>query len=90
MLSNARGSTPTVFLITDGAVEDERQICNSVKNSLKDGGSKCPRIYTFGIGNGATENFPVKTWLVSYDHKQILLRFHISLSTDDFRVASHN
>lgn len=51
MLSNARGSTPILFLITDGAVEDERQICDLMRNHLKDGESKRLRIFTFGIGN---------------------------------------
>lgn len=51
MLSNARDSTPIIFLVTDGAVEDERQICEVVNNHLAERGPKCPRIYTFGIGN---------------------------------------
>lgn len=51
MLVNSRGSTPMIFLVTDGAVEDERQICDVVNNHKAEMGSKCPRIYTFGIGN---------------------------------------
>lgn len=51
MLSNSCGSVPIIFLVTDGAVEDERQICNEMKSRLTDGESICPRIYTFGIGN---------------------------------------
>ncbi|KAG7988569.1 hypothetical protein I3843_03G193500 [Carya illinoinensis] len=50
MLSNVRGSVPIIFLVTDGAVEDERHICDTMKNCLKDGRPMCPRIYTFGIG----------------------------------------
>ncbi|KAF5481676.1 hypothetical protein F2P56_002313 [Juglans regia] len=50
MLSNVRGSVPIIFLVTDGAVEDERRICDTMKNCLKDGRPMCPRIYTFGIG----------------------------------------
>ncbi|KAL5572333.1 hypothetical protein UlMin_021930 [Ulmus minor] len=50
MLSNARGSTPIVFLVTDGAVEDERHICDVMKTHLTNNKSKCPRIYSFGIG----------------------------------------
>ncbi|XP_041005433.1 uncharacterized protein LOC121250378 isoform X1 [Juglans microcarpa x Juglans regia] len=50
MLSNVRGSVPIIFLVTDGAVEDERHICDAMKNCLKDGRPMCPRIYTFGIG----------------------------------------
>jgi hypothetical protein len=52
MLSNVRGSVPIIFLVTDGSVEDERHICDTMKNSLRDGRPICPRIYTFGIGNG--------------------------------------
>lgn len=51
MLTNSRGSIPIIFLVTDGAVEDERQICDAMKSRLTNGGSICPRIYTFGIGN---------------------------------------
>jgi len=52
MLSNVHGSIPIIFLVTDGAVEDERHICDAMKNCLTDGRPICPRIYTFGIGNG--------------------------------------
>ena len=52
MLSNVRGSVPIIFLVTDGAVEDERHICDTMKNYLRDGRPICPRIFTFGIGNG--------------------------------------
>lgn len=51
MLSNTSGSIPMIFLITDGAVEDERNICDQMKKRLKNSGSLCPRIHTFGIGN---------------------------------------
>jgi len=50
MLSNAQNSVPIIFLVTDGTVEDERQICAMVKNRMINGESICPRIYTFGIG----------------------------------------
>jgi hypothetical protein len=50
MLSGARSSVPIIFLVTDGTVEDERQICATVKNHMINGDSICPRIYTFGIG----------------------------------------
>lgn len=52
MVSNTRGSIPVIFLVTDGAVEDERHICDVMKSHLTGGGSICPRICTFGIGNG--------------------------------------
>ncbi|XP_044472006.1 von Willebrand factor A domain-containing protein DDB_G0286969 isoform X3 [Mangifera indica] len=50
MLSNTHGSIPTIFLVTDGAVENERHICDMMKSHLTNGGSICPHIYTFGIG----------------------------------------
>ena len=50
MLSAAQSSVPIIFLVTDGTVEDERQICTMVKNHMINGDSICPRIYTFGIG----------------------------------------
>jgi len=50
MLSNIQSSVPIIFLVTDGTVEDERQICAMVKNRMINGESICPRIYTFGIG----------------------------------------
>ncbi|KAF2287109.1 hypothetical protein GH714_038220 [Hevea brasiliensis] len=42
-------SVPVIFLVTDGAVEDERHICELVQSHLTGKGSICPRIYTFGI-----------------------------------------
>ncbi|XP_047334557.1 uncharacterized protein LOC124938203 [Impatiens glandulifera] len=50
ILSNTHNSIPMIFLVTDGAVEDERKICDYVKSQLTNRGSICPRIYTFGIG----------------------------------------
>lgn len=52
MLSNSNGSLPIIFLVTDGAVEDERQICDVIKKRLASDNAISPRIYTFGIGNG--------------------------------------
>uniref|UniRef100_A0A5B7AK45 Putative inter alpha-trypsin inhibitor, heavy chain 4 n=1 Tax=Davidia involucrata TaxID=16924 RepID=A0A5B7AK45_DAVIN len=57
MLSNTRGSIPIIFLITDGAVEDERHICDIMKSHLTNQGSICPRIYTFGIGSFCNHYF---------------------------------
>uniref|UniRef100_A0A2N9I5N7 VWFA domain-containing protein n=1 Tax=Fagus sylvatica TaxID=28930 RepID=A0A2N9I5N7_FAGSY len=57
MLSNVRGSVPIIFLVTDGSVEDERHICDTMKNSLRDGRPICPRIYTFGIGSFCNHYF---------------------------------
>jgi hypothetical protein len=52
MLSKSGGSIPFIFLVTDGAVEDERHICDIMKSHITGGGSIHPRICTFGIGNG--------------------------------------
>jgi hypothetical protein len=38
------------FLVTDGSVENERQICDMIKNHMINGESISPRIYTLGIG----------------------------------------
>ncbi|KAI3447228.1 hypothetical protein Pfo_003893 [Paulownia fortunei] len=50
MLSDSRNSIPIIFLITDGAVEDERHICDIVKSQLTNRKNVSPRIYTLGIG----------------------------------------
>lgn len=50
MLCNTRDAIPMVFLITDGSVEDERQICDAMSSLLTNQGSICPRVHTFGIG----------------------------------------
>lgn len=52
MLSGSQQSVPMIFFLTDGAVENERQICEVMIKQLKNQGSGiCPRVYTFGIGN---------------------------------------
>ncbi|XP_028763232.1 uncharacterized protein LOC114721563 [Neltuma alba] len=44
-------SIPLIFLVTDGAVENEREICNFFKGYVTSRQSICaPRICTFGIG----------------------------------------
>ncbi|XP_076926622.1 uncharacterized protein LOC143589862 isoform X2 [Bidens hawaiensis] len=48
---------PLIFLITDGAAEDEKDICNIIKDKLMDGGLNCPRICTFGIGSYCNHYF---------------------------------
>lgn len=50
MLSKAGGSLPIILLITDGAVEDEKDICEAINARLVKGGLTTPRISTFGIG----------------------------------------
>lgn len=51
MLQNLQGYVPYIFLITDGAVNDERGICRLMQTALSQGGSAAPRISTFGIGD---------------------------------------
>ncbi|KAJ8441132.1 hypothetical protein Cgig2_006961 [Carnegiea gigantea] len=51
MVSHGSNSISFIFLITDGAVENERDICNLVKvYCTKETGLAFPRISTFGIG----------------------------------------
>lgn len=62
MLSNSSSnssSIPIIFLVTDGTVEDERQICEAVKSYISSNReSIClPRIYTFGIGKYCNHYF---------------------------------
>ncbi|KAK4854618.1 hypothetical protein QYF36_026815 [Acer negundo] len=57
MLTDTRGSIPIIFLVTDGAVEDDRRICDLMKSRLTNGGPICPRIYTFGIGSYCNHYF---------------------------------
>lgn len=57
LLSDASESIPLIFLITDGSVEDEREICNVMKGYLTSGGSVSPRICTFGIGLNCNHYF---------------------------------
>ncbi|KAK1434253.1 hypothetical protein QVD17_11173 [Tagetes erecta] len=57
MVGKTGESIPLIFLITDGAVEDEKDICNIVKDRLMDGGLNCPRICTFGIGSYCNHYF---------------------------------
>ncbi|KAM7253638.1 hypothetical protein ACFE04_021792 [Oxalis oulophora] len=51
LLSDTTDSVPLIFLITDGTVEDEREICKYAKEQLAANRSSIsPRICTFGIG----------------------------------------
>lgn len=54
LLRKSSDSVPLIFLVTDGAVEDERGICNFVKSYVTSGQSvRTPRICTFGIGKNS-------------------------------------
>eukprot|EP00268_Persea_americana_P016698 TRINITY_DN17925_c0_g1_i4.p1 TRINITY_DN17925_c0_g1~~TRINITY_DN17925_c0_g1_i4.p1 ORF type:complete len:720 (+),score=86.74 TRINITY_DN17925_c0_g1_i4:439-2598(+) len=57
MLSNCHDSVPHIFLITDGAVEDERNICQTMKTNITSRGSMSPCISTFGIGSYCNHYF---------------------------------
>ncbi|MFS7974618.1 putative von Willebrand factor, type A, von Willebrand factor A-like domain superfamily [Helianthus anomalus] len=57
MVGNTGETIPFIFLITDGAVEDERDICTMIKDHLTEGETDCPRICTFGIGSYCNHYF---------------------------------
>lgn len=57
MLSKSQDSIPSVILITDGAVEDERKICDHLKTKLADKKTISPRIHTFGVGSFCNHYF---------------------------------
>uniref|UniRef100_A0A0E0GP04 VWFA domain-containing protein n=1 Tax=Oryza nivara TaxID=4536 RepID=A0A0E0GP04_ORYNI len=57
LLSNSHNALPQIFLVTDGSVEDERNICRNVKEQLATRGSKSPRISTFGLGSYCNHYF---------------------------------
>lgn len=56
MASQSADSIPVIFLITDGTVEDEKEICNAIKGQLQHG-EVSPRISTFGIGTYCNHYF---------------------------------
>ena len=51
LLSSVHDALPQIYLITDGSVDDEHNICQTMKTEITNRGSKCPRISTFGLGN---------------------------------------
>ncbi|CAL9063682.1 uncharacterized protein LOC103987694 [Musa acuminata AAA Group] len=57
LLSSTKNSIPQIFLITDGAVENERNICQTLKTHLENSGSISPRISTFGVGSYCNHYF---------------------------------
>ncbi|CAI0473152.1 unnamed protein product [Linum tenue] len=60
LLAETTNSIPLIFLVTDGTVDDEREICNFVKASLASastGTSITPRICTFGVGSFCNHYF---------------------------------
>ncbi|KAI3772763.1 hypothetical protein L6452_03956 [Arctium lappa] len=58
MLSKTSKSVPMVFFVTDGAVENGREICEVIQKQLQNKGSDLsPRINTFGIGSICNHHF---------------------------------
>ncbi|CAA7394968.1 unnamed protein product [Spirodela intermedia] len=57
MLSKTTNSIPHVCFITDGAVEEERSICSTMRAYVNNKGSISPRISTFGIGSYCNHYF---------------------------------
>ncbi|KAL3637787.1 hypothetical protein CASFOL_018235 [Castilleja foliolosa] len=57
MFSKTGISLPIIFLITDGAIEDEKDICVAMSGHLMKGGLNTPRICTFGIGSYCNHYF---------------------------------
>ncbi|KAL2939803.1 Inter-alpha-trypsin inhibitor heavy chain H4, partial [Bienertia sinuspersici] len=68
MLSDTQNSLPIVFLITDGAVDDERRICNAAKSRLSNMKSISPRINTFGIGLYCNHYFLRMLAMIGHGH----------------------
>ncbi|CAM0906736.1 unnamed protein product [Alopecurus aequalis] len=50
LLSSVHDVLPQIFLMTDGSVDDEHNICQTMQTELISRGSKSPRISTFGLG----------------------------------------
>ncbi|XP_026447079.1 inter-alpha-trypsin inhibitor heavy chain H4-like isoform X3 [Papaver somniferum] len=70
MLSNVfdSDSIPHIFLITDGSVENEKHICELIRNQVTTKGSRFPRISTFGIGTHCNHYFLQMLALISKGH----------------------
>ncbi|XP_066398096.1 uncharacterized protein [Miscanthus floridulus] len=57
LLSSVHDTLPQIYLITDGSVDDEHNICQTTKTELTNRGSKSPRISTFGLGSYCNHYF---------------------------------
>ncbi|TVT97733.1 hypothetical protein EJB05_57008 [Eragrostis curvula] len=57
LLSSAHDALPQIYLMTDGSVDDEHNICQTMKTELNNRGSKSPRISTFGLGSYCNHYF---------------------------------
>ncbi|XP_042000549.1 uncharacterized protein LOC121750142 isoform X2 [Salvia splendens] len=67
LLDNSN-SIPIIFLITDGAVEDEINICGTVRNQLTNYKNISPRIYTLAIGKFCNHYFLRQLAMTSHGH----------------------
>ncbi|ONK65383.1 uncharacterized protein A4U43_C07F36540 [Asparagus officinalis] len=56
-LSEYHESLPHIFLVTDGSVEGERDICCAMRDYVTNKGPMAPRICTFGIGTYCNHYF---------------------------------
>ncbi|MCE3051160.1 hypothetical protein HAX54_049015 [Datura stramonium] len=68
MFSYTQQHMPIIFLVTDGAVEDERHICDILKSHLMQNQMTCPRLYTFGIGLFCNHYFLRMLAVMSHGH----------------------
>ncbi|KAL6855884.1 hypothetical protein ACP4OV_018686 [Aristida adscensionis] len=57
LLSSAHDVLPQIYLLTDGSVDDEHNICQTLKTELINRGPKSPRISTFGLGSYCNHYF---------------------------------
>ncbi|KAJ1296761.1 hypothetical protein BS78_01G327000 [Paspalum vaginatum] len=57
LLSNSHDVLPQIYLVTDGSVDDERNICHTLKTQLMKSGPRSPRISTFGLGSYCNHYF---------------------------------
>lgn len=78
LLAETMDSIPLIFLVTDGTVENEREICQKIKDVPSKDKSFCPRISTFGIGKGFFQSAMIPELIVPLWlglHYLVLLKF---------------
>lgn len=64
LLSSAHDALPQIYLMTDGSIDDEHNICQTMKTELINRGPKSPRISTFGLGKKLSLDFYLNTIIV--------------------------
>ncbi|KAL9228500.1 hypothetical protein vseg_004076 [Gypsophila vaccaria] len=97
MVPNESSSISYIFLVTDGAVENEKEICNVVKDSsMNKKGSPLPRISTFGIGSYCNHYFLRMLAQIgrghydaAYDADSIALRLERFLTVSSSAILSN-